>query len=213
LRVRQVLLNLLSNANKFTDRGSILLKAAREATPPGDRIVLRVTDTGKGMSAEEVRKLFQAFYQADSSSTRKHEGTGLGLAISKRFCNMMGGDIEVTSRPGEGSTFIVKLPAQVILQPGTGSVYLKQAPTAAARAGADDTVLVIDDDPAVRELMERFLGKEGYKVRTAASGEEGLKLVKELRPRAITLDAMMPGIDGWAVLAALKSDPETADIP
>jgi signal transduction histidine kinase/DNA-binding response OmpR family regulator/HAMP domain-containing protein len=220
-RVKQVILNLLSNANKFTDRGSILLTAQREPAAGGDRVVFRVADTGKGMSAEDVKKLFQPFFQADSSTTRKHEGTGLGLAISRRLCNMMGGDVEVQSRLGEGSTFIVRLPASG--EPA-GPGAAGPAPPAEARPAdaappaenpaGPNTVVVIDDDPQVRELMERFLGKEGYAVCGAPTGEEGLRLVRRLRPRAVTLDVMMPGgLDGWGVLAALKSDPATAGIP
>jgi signal transduction histidine kinase/CheY-like chemotaxis protein len=218
-RVKQVVLNLLSNANKFTDKGSILLTAQREAGPGGPSVIFRVADTGKGMSADDVRKLFQPFYQADSSTTRKHEGTGLGLAISRRLCHMMGGEIEVQSRLGEGSTFIIRLPAEVVLtEPAAPALAPRAAepesgPAAEAPAGPN-IVVVIDDDPAVRELMERFLGKEGFAVRTASTGEEGLKMVKQLQPRAVTLDVMMPGgLDGWGVLAALKRDPETADIP
>jgi CheY-like chemotaxis protein len=221
-RVKQVLLNLLSNANKFTDKGSILLTAQREPAAGGDRVVFRVADTGKGMGPDDVKKLFQPFFQADSTTTRKHEGTGLGLAISRRLCHMMGGEVEVQSRLGEGSTFIVRLPADVVLSEpltaplraaGADGRFADAASPAEAPAGPN-IVVVIDDDPQVRELMQRFLGKEGYAVLGAASGEEGLRLVKQLRPRAVTLDVMMPGgLDGWGVLAALKSDPATAAIP
>jgi signal transduction histidine kinase/CheY-like chemotaxis protein len=215
LRVRQVLLNLLSNANKFTDKGAILLSILSDNDTDREWVTMRVSDTGKGMSAEDMKKLFTPFFQVDSTSTRKHEGTGLGLAISRRFANLMGGDIQVQSRLGEGSTFIVRIPLQVAPGEPRSAARVRHEPNGAAQPleTVQNSVLVIDDDPAVRELMERFLTKEGFRVVTAASGEEGLRLVKQVRPAAITLDAMMPGIDGWAVLAALKSDPATANIP
>jgi PAS domain S-box-containing protein len=219
-RVRQVLLNLLSNACKFTDKGRITLRARREAGD-GEWVVFSVSDTGIGMSAEGMQKLFQPFYQVDSSTTRKRGGTGLGLAITRTFCEMMGGSIRVDSEPGKGSTFTVRLPAVVtppkedVPRPAPIPRDLRPDGLAAPRPASAprDLVLVIDDDANVRELVERFLRKEGLQVRTAASGEEGLRLAKELRPAAITLDVMMPGIDGWALLAALKTDAVTADIP
>jgi len=212
-RVKQVLLNLLGNANKFTDRGRITLQVFR--TPQGDQdwLEFRVIDTGRGMKQDEVKRLFQPFYQADSSTTRKHQGTGLGLAISRRLCNLMGGDISVTSDFGNGSVFTIRIPAR--LREGEIRPTVSRTPprveTPAQTTG--NLIIVIDDDPSTRDLMERFLGKEGYHIRTAATGEEGLALVREARPLAIVLDALLPGIDGWAVLAALKSDPKTAGIP
>jgi len=161
--------------------------------------------------------MFQPFEQADSSISRRFGGTGLGLMLSRNLCRAMGGDISVTSVAGQGSVFTARLPAR--LAKGNGSLS-RNVPvgtpqrTAEPIAGAaTNLVLVIDDDPAVLELMERFLVKAGFTVRTASSGEEGLGLAKQLRPAAITLDTVMPGIDGWAVLAALKTDVATADIP
>lgn len=204
-KVRQTLLNLLSNASKFTDNGTIGLKVERE----NDLLKFKVSDTGIGMTQEQVAKLFQAFSQADVSTTRKYGGTGLGLAISQRFCQMMGGDIEVESKIGEGTTFTVILPFDVIETPTpveTG-VAGRIAPANATR------VLIIDDDAASRDLLERFLKKEGFSVYTATNGEEGLKKAGEIYPDAITLDVMMAGMDGWAVLTALKENPELSDIP
>jgi signal transduction histidine kinase/DNA-binding response OmpR family regulator len=209
-KVRQTLFNLLSNASKFTERGTIRLAVAREAATDGDRLTFRVTDSGIGMTPEQLAKLFQPFTQADASTTRAYGGTGLGLAISRRFCRMMGGDISVTSSPGRGSTFTVTLPAEVATAAPEAPAVATPAPAAPEGAA---TILVIDDDPAVRDLMQRFLGKEGFAVRTASSGPDGLTLARELHPAAITLDVMMPGMDGWAVLAALKADPGTAAIP
>jgi CheY-like chemotaxis protein len=169
-----------------------------------------VRDTGIGMTAEQVERLFQAFSQADAATTRRFGGTGLGLALSRRLCRMMGGDVTVESEPGRGSVFTVRLPMHVAEAPEETAVPVAPDENAGRVAG---TVLVIDDQPAVRDLMQRFLTKEGFRVATASSGEEGVRRARELRPDAITLDVMMPGMDGWAVLSTLKADPGVADIP
>ena len=205
-KLRQAVFNLLSNACKFTERGTVSLMVSREAGPTGEWLRFTVEDTGIGMTQEQMARLFQEFSQADAATTRRYGGTGLGLALSRRLCRMMGGDVTVESEPGRGSAFTIRLPANVAHTP-SGAPPDDVAPEGAA------TVLVIDDEPAMRDLMQRFLAKEGLRVVTAASGEEGLRLAKELGPRAITLDVMMPGMDGWAVLAALKADSEVADIP
>jgi PAS domain S-box-containing protein len=207
-KVRQSLFNLLSNASKFTHEGIIRLDISRELTSDGECMLFRVTDSGIGMTREQMDKLFEAFTQADSSTTRKFGGTGLGLAISRRFCRMMGGDITVDSEIGKGSTFTVKLPVRV----ADPKDQVKQLAAAISEANSG-SVLVIDDDARVHDMLQRSLAKEGLRVIAARSGEEGLKMARELHPDAITLDVMMPGMDGWAVLAALKSDPELADIP
>jgi CheY-like chemotaxis protein len=175
-----------------------------------DWIVFKVSDTGIGMTADQIARLFTEFTQADSSTTRKYGGTGLGLAISKRFCQMMGGDIIVTSQVGVGSTFAVELPATVIAPEEIPQVSDTKMPALPASA---HKVLVIDDDAQVRELVMRFLVKEGFKVHVASNGPDGLKLARDLRPDVITLDVMMPGMDGWAVLTALKADKDLASIP
>ncbi len=183
-----------------------------------DWLVFTVADTGIGMTPEQLAKLFEEFSQADSSITRKYGGTGLGLAISQRLCHMMGGDIDVASTPGEGTTFTVRLPA------GTDGETAEAEPVEAAAEGqapepdvgrpaASNTVLVIDDDATVRNLMRRFLAREGFDVVTAKGGEEGLRLARELGPSVITLDVVMPGLDGWGVLQRLQEDPELAKIP
>ena len=208
-KVRQALFNLLSNACKFTDRGTVSLAVAREPRDGQDWMVFSVSDTGIGMTTEQLAKLFEAFTQADAATTRRYGGTGLGLALSRRLCRMMGGDVTVESTSGQGSTFIIRLPALV-------AELIEAAPAPAAFAHVESgagTVLVIDDEASVRDLMQRFLTKEGFRVVTAAGGEDGLRYARELRPDAITLDVMMPGMDGWAVLSALKADPDVTDIP
>ncbi|MCH6582817.1 MAG: response regulator, partial [Proteobacteria bacterium] len=213
-KVRQVLFNLLSNASKFTERGTITLTVGQEMMEDNPWVSFRVSDTGIGMTPEQMGKLFQAFSQADASTTRQYGGTGLGLAISRKFCQMMGGDITVESTFGQGSTFTARLPAAAVAPKAAAAPPAEELPTSAlpVPAGAP-TVLVIDDDPAVRDLMQRFLSKEGLRVVVAADGKEGLRLAKVERPDAITLDVLMPGMDGWAVLSALKADPALADIP
>ena len=220
-KVRQALFNLLSNAAKFTQDGTITLQVRRE--PPPDAVtsqMLRfsVTDTGIGMTPEQQGRLFEAFSQADASTTRKFGGTGLGLAITRRFARLMGGDVTVQSASGEGSTFSMTVP--VIVVPAVPAETEAEAaptsienPSAPVSGETGDTVLVIDDDPAARELMRRFLVKEGFHAETAATGEEGLALAKVVNPVAITCDVMMPGMDGWAVLQSLKNDPILADVP
>jgi hypothetical protein len=212
-RVRQALLNLVSNANKFTERGKVTVDVRRAAEGGRDWMTMEVADTGIGMTPEQVSRLFQEFMQADASTTRKYGGTGLGLAISRRFCQMMGGDITVESEVGRGSTFTIRLPAEVLAAQPVPLPRSAVASRAPAPAGAESVVLVVDDDPTVRDMTERFLTREGFSVVTADGGLEGLRLTRELHPAAITLDVMMPDIDGWTVLAAIKGDPALADIP
>jgi len=209
-KVRQALFNLLSNACKFTERGTVSLSVARDSTSAGEWLAFEVKDTGIGITPEQMTRLFHEFSQADAEVTRRYGGTGLGLALSRRLCRMMGGDISLESEAGRGSTFTIRLPASVAEPSAEAAAVGGAARPATGTAG---TVLVIDDDATVRDLMERFLDKEGFRVVTAAGGQEGLRLARELRPDAITLDVMMPAMDGWAVLSALKSDPELSDIP
>jgi signal transduction histidine kinase/CheY-like chemotaxis protein len=209
MRLRQVLLNLLSNACKFTKGGVVRLRIAR-AEESGQRwIDFAVSDTGIGMTEEQLGRLFQEFGQADASTARQFGGSGLGLVISRRLCRLMGGDVTATSAPGEGSTFTVRLPREAA--PLVAETTATTGP--AASQSCRGTVLVIDDDPTARDLMATYLTDEGFAVETAASGVDGLRRARKLRPAAIILDILMPDIDGWTVLAALKGEPELADIP
>ena len=206
MRLRQILLNLLSNACKFTKQGEVTL-LARKLVNEGNWIEFAVSDTGIGMTPEQQAKLFEEFTQADSSTARQYGGTGLGLAITRKLARMMGGDVTLTSEAGKGSTFTVRLPADTDVPAG--------APISSDRGRSTraDCVLVIDDDATARELISDHLKAGGFSVVTAAGGVEGIKLAKELQPTAITLDVMMPDLDGWSVLAALRQNPELADIP
>ena len=213
-KVRQGLFNLLSNASKFTEKGRISLSASRVARPEGDRISFAVSDTGIGMTPEQLGRLFQAFTQADASTTRKYGGTGLGLVISRKFCQMMGGDIRVESAFGQGTTFTIDLPATVSeIKPDAPEPKPETAPSSRASAGKKPLIIVIDDDEDSATLLRRNLEKSGYAVEVARTGEAGIKLIKTRKPLAVTLDVMMPGMDGWSVLTSLKSDPATAHVP
>jgi signal transduction histidine kinase/CheY-like chemotaxis protein/HAMP domain-containing protein len=204
MRLRQILLNLLSNACKFTSQGEVKLRV-RKVADGRNWVEFAVADTGIGMTPEQQAKLFEEFTQADSSTARRYGGTGLGLAITRKLARMMGGDVMVASEPGKGSIFTVRLPA--------GPDTAARSATNGGRPPSSDCVLVVDDDATARELIAEHLKAEGFSVATAAGGLEGLKLAKELRPIAITLDVMMPDLDGWSVLAALRQDPELAEIP
>jgi PAS domain S-box-containing protein len=212
-KLRQVLFNLLGNASKFTDNGIITLRAEREDLgDEGYWLSFQVADTGIGLSPEQQEQIFAPFTQADASTTRQYGGTGLGLAISRRFCNMMGGDITVQSQSGTGAVFTVHLPAEAKIGLPEDD-WLDEEALETAVSGQENIVLIIDDDPMARDLLKRHLKKAGFQVQTAASGAEGLALAAELKPIAITLDVLLPGIDGWAVLAQLKADPALANIP
>ena len=205
-KLRQSLFNLLSNASKFTESGTVTLRVRSEFADGRKWVKLAVQDSGIGMTPEQLARLFQPFTQADASTTRKYGGTGLGLTITKRFAELMGGTVTVDSAKGEGSTFTLVLPAEVVARPVTSDHV-------ALLAGPKGLVLVIDDDPAMHDLVRRTLEKEGIAVIPALSGEEGLELARQLKPAVITLDVMMPGSDGWNVLRALKADPDLAAIP
>jgi signal transduction histidine kinase/CheY-like chemotaxis protein len=215
-KVRQILFNLLSNACKFTDRGIISVDVDQNRIEGHDWVRFRVSDTGIGITAKQKENLFHEFSQADASIARKYGGTGLGLAITYRFVQLMKGRISVESDPGKGATFTVHLPAQVIAETpesarSTGNSN-EMVPLAEFKIHKD-TILVIDDDASVRDLMSRFLGKLGFHVVAAASGEEGLRLARQVRPLVITLDVVMPESDGWTVLKKLKSDTSLAETP
>ena len=201
-KVKQCLLNLLSNANKFTSKGTLTLTVTRES---GSRVCFGVSDTGIGMTKEQLDRLFQPFSQSEASTAKRFGGTGLGLAITKHFCTLLGGDVTVESTPGKGSTFIIRLPDQT-------RVFRAPAEPPAPADGRV-TVLVVDDDPTVLSLLAKTLEKESYRVISARNGIEALALAREHRPQAITLDVLMPQMDGWRTLKELKADVELRDIP
>ncbi len=210
-KVRQVLLNLLSNANKFTEQGTIRVSADVDGP---DWIEIAVADSGIGMTPEQMGRLFEAFAQAEASTTRRYGGTGLGLAISRRFCRMMGGDITVASEPGVGSTFTVRLPRRVdAAAPLEATAPAGVVPEEGTGTGESGTLLVIDDDPEVHTLLRHWLAREGYRVEGAADGAAGLARARELRPDAVILDVLMPGVDGWSVLETLRADAELGEVP
>jgi signal transduction histidine kinase/DNA-binding response OmpR family regulator len=210
IRLLQILNNLLSNAVKFTERGGVTL-TARSAD--GDRVVITVQDTGIGMSADDVSKLFTEFFQADSSRTRRYEGTGLGLAITRRLAEALGGAVSVQSEVGVGSTFIVTLP---VVAPGAQAGLPAPAASAAgAPAGPDGqrTILVIDDDAETHLLMAENLKPVHARLLSASTGAAGIEMARREHPDLILLDVRLPDRQGWEVLHDLKADPGTADIP
>jgi PAS domain S-box-containing protein len=224
VKVRQILLNLLSNACKFTENGRVTLEADRTSEAAGgpDLVTFAVRDTGIGMTDEQLGRLFEAFSQAESSTSRRFGGTGLGLAISRKFARMMGGDVDVTSVPGEGSVFSLTLPARVSetaagpAGDGASAVDLARLAEAlrdGSGPGTAGTVLVIDDDPETHDLLRRALSREGFRVEGEPDGAAGLVRARTLRPDAIILDIRMPRMNGWSVLAELKADPDLAGIP
>jgi signal transduction histidine kinase/DNA-binding response OmpR family regulator len=219
-KIRQSLFNLVSNAAKFTKNGTVTVGAVREREDEGDRIVLTVRDSGIGIPPEKLEHIFEEFSQADETTTRDFGGTGLGLSISRRFCRLMGGEITVHSRPGEGATFRIELPATVDVLEAAKSAAETPGQTVENREGerhvpqiTNRPVLVIDDEADARDLLRRTLEGDGFEVTTAESGEVGLQLARELSPAVITLDIMMPVMDGWEVLRQLKADPELQRIP
>ena len=226
-KIRQVLFNLLSNASKFTKNGLIELRIGRDDSQ--NKMVFKIIDSGIGMTKPQVDRLFQPFMQADASTTRKFGGTGLGLAIIKRFTDLMQGDVAVESVPDKGTTFTITLPDQLSDLPSVvnegeegGSnkeeVVAGQLPEA-LNSNADNgsrkkpIVLVVDDDPAIRDILARVLVSEGMQPVTASNGEQGLKRAREIMPDLIILDIHMPKIDGWSVLSTIKADDQLNAIP
>jgi CheY-like chemotaxis protein/two-component sensor histidine kinase len=214
-RLRQILLNLLSNACKFTKDGRVVVAVTARDSNEGPFVSFAVSDTGIGMTPDQLNKLFEEFVQADASTTREFGGTGLGLAISRRLCRLMGGDITVASETDKGSTFTATVPlAEPAERRAAGrSGVVEPAGDPAEAAVRPNTVLVIDDDATARELLSRHLRALGFRVETAAGGRQGLARARALRPGAIILDVLMPDVDGWDVLATLKNDPDLAGIP
>jgi len=208
-KLKQSLLNLFSNGSKFTENGRLTLDVKRFETDK-PMVSFAVSDTGIGMTEQQLGRLFQAFNQADASTTKKYGGTGLGLAITRNFCQLLGGNVTVTSKPGEGSTFTIVLPDSPV---ASAPAKATDAPPLSVEVDSAPTVLVVDDDPTARELLSANLKGAGYRLLQASSGDEALSLARSTRPDAITLDVMMPKPDGWDVLSALKADADLRDIP
>ncbi len=227
VKVRQCLLNLIGNAAKFTEGGTVTLRAARVRDGAEDWLSFSVEDTGIGLTPEQLTRLFGRFVQADESTTRQFGGTGLGLSITRAFARKLGGDVTVDSTYGEGSTFTISLPARLGegaaeetdegADGGVGSAEqgTEQGPRhgAGAAPARGDSVLVVDDDNAARDLLTRFLEREGFAVRAARDGREGLALARRHRPRVVLLDIEMPELDGWSMLRAMRSDPALGGTP
>lgn len=211
MKFRQSLLNLLNNAAKFTQEGQIILQVSRQQTETEDWLICQVTDTGIGMTEEQMSKLFEIFVQVDTSPTRQYGGTGLGLAITRHFATMMGGEVKAESTLGKGSTFTLKVPAHLQqYQPGEKPIP-QIAPELLPSQGG--TVLVVEDNPSDQQLLHTHLQKAGFEVFLASQGEEGLRLTKKHQPDVILLDTVMPKIDGWIMLNELKNDKEWASTP
>ncbi|TNE44751.1 MAG: response regulator [Deltaproteobacteria bacterium] len=220
VKVRQCLINLLGNAAKFTEGGEIKIQATPLLYHGIPHVQFVVSDSGIGMTEEQLEQLFDMFTQADSSTSRKYGGTGLGMAITQRLVRLLGGDIAVKSKEGEGTSFTLHIP-QTYEGEGAINYSLESVPPTALGdfpplsdlTEAQKTILVIDDDPTVLDMMTRYLTKDGFRVVTSSSGEEGLRVAKNLKPAAITLDVMLGDTDGWTVLRALKEEPELKDVP
>ena len=198
-----------------TENGTVTLGAARERGTDGEWVEFSVSDNGIGMMPDQLEKVFESFTQADYSTTRLYGGTGLGLTITKTFCQLLGGGITVTSEEGKGSKFTIRLPAVMPEIEGEGAVQ-PGWPSGAEPDSADEDaplILAIDDDPVVRDLLHRHLTRAGYRIALAEGGQEGLDMAAKLMPDAITLDVLMPHMDGWAVLTQLKGRKELSQIP
>jgi len=215
-KVRQMVFNLVSNAAKFTSDGKVGIEGNTMEKDGEPFIRLAVTDTGIGIPEDKLEHIFEEFSQADSSTTRNYGGTGLGLALVRKFALMMGGDVLVESSPGEGSSFILEIPARVVAKEeettATAATKGSEKPDDAIVVSSGK-VLVIDDDSTARQLLRRNLEEQGYEVVTAEGGEQGIALAKSEKPAVITCDIQMPNVDGWEVLRQLKDDPDTESIP
>ena len=223
-RVRQILLNLLSNAAKFTEKGTVTLRVNRRETAKheGGEIVFIVDDTGIGMTDEQLERVFEPFRQADASTTRKYGGTGLGLTMVKRFCRLLGGNVAVQTEIGKGTSFTATIPAVLpqkskekqLAADGKFSGLEAESETLIPRLTSAASVLVIDDDPGARDLLQRSLQRDpSIQVLQASGGQEGLNLAAERDVDVIVLDVMMPEMDGWTVLGLLKQDSRLSQIP
>lgn len=223
-KLKQILLNLLSNAAKFTERGGITIRVtkdrmvtgAQNGDPQRSWMTIEVQDTGIGIAPEHQATVWEEFRQIDGSLSRQYEGTGLGLAIVRRLVHLLGGEIELSSVVGQGSTFRVSLPTHLSDKPASQPLVTQGKPPRPSeeryRSGEKPLVLVVDDDVEVIYILEKYLRDDGYQIETAQTGEEAISKARTLHPFAMTLDVMLPGRDGWEVIQELKSDPQTSDI-
>jgi PAS domain S-box-containing protein len=205
-KVKQMLLNLVSNAIKFTPSGGRVDIRARQVDSWAE---IAVTDTGIGIAENDIGSLFTEFHQLDAGLGRQQEGTGLGLALTKHFVEMHGGKVSVSSVVGKGSTFTLRLPLEAIA-PKTQDAGAGPATTVDL---SRPLVLVVEDNPEAAEILERHLHAGGFRMERANTGPEALQMARVLKPAAVTLDILLPEIDGWEVLTRLKADEATADIP
>lgn len=205
-KLKQSLENLLSNAAKFTKRGHIWFRAKESLNAGRASLVISISDTGIGMTAEQSMKIFDEFVQADASITREYGGSGLGLTITRRFIDLINGTVRVESNFGSGSTFTVEIPLSL----KAGEL---DTPSTNQAARNCQSILVIDDDPQVVDILRRMLTSEGYDVQSSTDGTEGLQQARDAHPDCIILDMIMPGRDGFQILSELKADPATRDIP
>ncbi|MEY4064124.1 MAG: hypothetical protein RIR26_332 [Pseudomonadota bacterium] len=210
-KLKQILINLAGNALKFTHNGKVTLSISERGQ---NQVMISIRDTGIGMSPDKLEKLFQPFVQAESETQKKFGGTGLGLALSKKFAELMGAAIEVSSEEGVGSEFRIVFPLENLTR---APRILSNVPLKKNQLHQDKNmerrVLVVDDDPQSIELMRRFLGRHGFECVSLKSGHQAIEEAKHIRPMAILLDVFMPGMDGWTTLSRLKSEPATKDIP
>ncbi len=209
-KIKQVIYNLLSNALKFTpEGGEVCLSASIE----GSNVIVNVIDTGIGIAQADMHKLFKEFSQVDGSLSRRHEGTGLGLALSKKLVEMHGGTINVESQPGKGSRFYFSIPVQPTVNSGPQKAETDQTKTTPVHNHETPLVLVVEDNDLDAKLIETYLVNEGFNVVRAANGRQGFELAKKLNPHVITLDILMPVMDGWQLLEKLQADPELKNVP
>jgi PAS domain S-box-containing protein len=206
-KVKQMLLNLLSNAIKFTPNGGSIQIRGRQVD---SWVEIAVSDTGIGIAAEDLGRLFTEFQQLDAGPARQQEGTGLGLALTRRFAELHGGQVTVESALGKGSTFTLRLPLQANALRAPARL---EPPLVTASDVMRPLVLVVDDNPQAAEILARTMGGGGFRIKVARTGPEALSMARELQPVAITLDILLPEVDGWEVLNRLKADEATRNIP
>ena len=208
-KIRQCLTNFLSNGFKFTSNGTITLDVDTFVEEDIEMIRFAVTDTGEGMSEEGLSKVFREYEQAERSTSAKHGGTGLGLPITKKLAEMMGGDVIVTRELGVGSVFTLYVPREC----PQDFDQVEEGNTIDKLAEEEKIVVLIDDDVAMHDLIRRTLSKIGLKLVGAIDSEKGMQIVREMKPKLLLLDVLMPGRDGWSILKECKSDPELKDMP